>query len=150
MVGTKGSKSYTLDDSKSMPAGKGYWGMKSSTGRITPPVVTKGVLFDDLFADVGGLPDDMAIGIVAKDGYAMTMSVEQPRTGEFITYDMVTGEEKEGGGPHRARRIRIRRQGIRSYERRSFASWRIVSPSRTSDRRPLGREVGQQTEAQGY
>lgn len=99
VVGTKGSKSYTLDDLQSMPVGKGYWGMKSSTGRITPPVVTKGVLFDDLFADVGGLPDDMAIGIVAKDGYEMTMSVEQLRTGEFITYDMVTGEEKKVAGP---------------------------------------------------
>jgi len=99
VIGADGTTTYTLEDLKDMPVAEGYWGMKSSTGRITPPVVTKGVRLDDLFAEVGGLPDDMAVGIVAKDGYEMTMSVEQMKAGDFITYDMVTGEEKKVDGP---------------------------------------------------
>jgi DMSO/TMAO reductase YedYZ molybdopterin-dependent catalytic subunit len=99
VTGVDGTKSYNLDELKDMPVTEGYWGMKSSTGRITPPVMTKGVSFADLFAEVGGLPDDMAVGIVAKDGYEMTASVAQIKSGEFITYDMVTGEENSVDGP---------------------------------------------------
>lgn len=99
VIGPDGAKTYTLDEVKDMPSTEGYWGMKSSTGRITPPVLTKGVRLDDLFAEVGGLPDDMAVGVVAKDGYEMTLSVDQLRSGDFITYDMVTGDEKKVDGP---------------------------------------------------
>ncbi len=99
VIGPEGTKDYTLDDLKDLPVTEGYWGMKSSTGRITTPVVTKGVSLDDLFADVGGLPDNMAVGVTAKDGYEMTMSVTQLKSGDFITYDMVTGDEKEVEGP---------------------------------------------------
>lgn len=99
VVGSEGSKTYTLDEIRGMPATEGYWGMKSSTGRITPPVKTKGVNLDDLFEEVGGLPDDQAVGIVAKDGYEMTVSVAQLREGKFITYDMVTGDENDVDGP---------------------------------------------------
>lgn len=101
VVGTEGSKTFTLDGLKALPVTDGYWGMKSSTGRITPPVVTKGVLLEDLFAQVGGLPEDMAVGIVAKDGYEMTVSVAQLRSGSFLTYDMVTGDENSVDGPLR-------------------------------------------------
>ena len=94
VIGLDGTKAYTLDEIKELPTTEGYAGIKSSTGRITPPVLVKGVSLEDLFAGVGGLPDGMAIGIAAKDGYEMTMSVEQCRAGDFITYDMVTGEEK--------------------------------------------------------
>lgn len=99
VIGPEGTESYTLEELKELPSTEGYWGMKSSTGRITPPVSTKGVLIEELFAGVGGLPDDVAVGIAAKDGYEMTVSVAQLRAGEFITYDMVTGEEKEVEGP---------------------------------------------------
>ena len=94
VVGTDGAKSYSLEELRSLPSTEGYGGLKSSTGRITAPVLIKGVLLEDLFAEVGGLPADAAVGIVAKDGYEMTMSTEQIRSGDFITYDMVTGEEK--------------------------------------------------------
>ena len=93
VVGKDGSKDYTLEQLKAMPGAEGYAGIKSSTGRITPPAMMKGVLVEDLFAEVGGLADDLAVGIVAKDGYEMTMSVSQLRTGDFLTYDMVTGAE---------------------------------------------------------
>jgi len=94
VVGADGTKSYSLEELRSLPSTEGYGGLKSSTGRITAPVLIKGVLLEDLFAEVGGLPADAAVGIVAKDGYEMTMSTEQISSGDFITYDMVTGEEK--------------------------------------------------------
>jgi len=99
VAGLKGASSYSLDELKDMPTTEGYGGIKNSTGRITPPVPVKGVLLEELFADVGGLPADMAVSVVAKDGYEMTMSVEQIEAGDFITYDMVTGEEKTVDGP---------------------------------------------------
>ncbi len=99
VVGPEGTKAYTLEELKKMPVTEGYWGIKSSTGRITPPLPAKGVSFEDLFAEVGGLPDDMAVAIIAKDGYEMTASVEQVKAGEFITYDPVTGDEVTVAGP---------------------------------------------------
>jgi DMSO/TMAO reductase YedYZ molybdopterin-dependent catalytic subunit len=99
VIGPEGTKDYSLDDLEGLPVTEGYWGMKSSTGRITLPVLAKGVSLEDLFKEVGGLPDDMAVGITAKDGYEMTMSVTQLKSGDFITYDMVTGDEKKVDGP---------------------------------------------------
>jgi DMSO/TMAO reductase YedYZ molybdopterin-dependent catalytic subunit len=99
VVGPQGTKSYTLDEIKAMKSTEGYGGMKSSTGRITPPASTKGVLLEDLLAEMGGLPDDMALSIIAKDGYEMTMSHTQLNSGDFLTYDMVTGAENKVEGP---------------------------------------------------
>jgi hypothetical protein len=48
---------------------------------------------------MGGLPDDMALSIIAKDGYEMTMSHTQLNSGDFLTYDMVTGAENKVEGP---------------------------------------------------
>jgi hypothetical protein len=93
VVGKDGTKDYTLEQLKKMSSTQGYAGIKSSTGRITPPLLMKGVLLEDLFKEVGGLADDAAVGIMAKDGYEMTMSVSQLRTGDFLTYDVVTGAE---------------------------------------------------------
>jgi DMSO/TMAO reductase YedYZ molybdopterin-dependent catalytic subunit len=99
VVGPDGAKSYTLDQIRDMPSAEGYAGTKSSTGRITTPVLVKGVPLKDLFAEVGGMAEDAAVGVVAKDGYEMTLSAEQITAGDFITYDMVTGEEKTVDGP---------------------------------------------------
>jgi DMSO/TMAO reductase YedYZ molybdopterin-dependent catalytic subunit len=102
VTGPGGTKSYTLDQIKTMQSTEGYGGMKSSTGHITPPAPMKGVLMEDLFADVGGFPEDMAVSIIAKDGYEMTMSHTQLTSGDFLTYDMVTGAENKVEGPLRA------------------------------------------------
>lgn len=99
VTGPKGTISYTLEQLKAMPATEGYGGMKSSTGRITPPALMKGVAVKDLFGDVGGLTEDDAVGIIAKDGYEMTVSYSQIAAGDFLTYDMVTGAENEVEGP---------------------------------------------------
>jgi DMSO/TMAO reductase YedYZ molybdopterin-dependent catalytic subunit len=99
VVGADSTEAFSLDDVKHLPSTEGYAGIKSSTGRITPPVSVKGVSLQDLFAKVGGLPDNMAVSITAKDGYEMTMSVEQLKAGDFITYDMVTGAEVKVSEP---------------------------------------------------
>ncbi len=99
VVGPEGTRAYTLDEIKAMKSTEGYGGMKSSTGHITPPTLVKGVLIEDLFAEVGGTPADMAVNVAAKDGYEMTISVEQLTNGDFLTYDMATGAEKQVDGP---------------------------------------------------
>ena len=99
VTGSAGTKSYTLEQIKALKVTQGYGGMKSSTGRITPPTTQKGISIEDLLAEVGGLPDDMAVSISAKDGYEMTMSATQLSSGDFLTYDMVTGAEKKVDGP---------------------------------------------------
>ncbi|NLE74588.1 MAG: molybdopterin-dependent oxidoreductase [Actinobacteria bacterium] len=101
VIGPAGAKSYTLEQIKAMPAVEGYGGMKSSTGRITPPTLVKGVAVEELFAEVGGFPEDAAVGIQAKDGYEMTVSYTQIADGDFLTYDMVTGDENNVEGPLR-------------------------------------------------
>lgn len=97
LIGATGTKTLTLDELKQMPAAEGQAGIKSSTGKITPPTVFKGVLLTDLLAQMGA-DDSMAVQIEAKDGYAMTMSMEQVRSGNFIAYDPGTGEETQNAG----------------------------------------------------
>ncbi len=102
VMGPQGTRSLTLDEVRGLQSTEGYGGMKSSTGRITPPTLVRGVSIQDLFADVGGAPADMAVNIVAKDGYEMTISVAQLESGDFLTYDMVTGDERTVDEPLQA------------------------------------------------
>jgi hypothetical protein len=99
VTGPDGTKAYSLDEIRAIQSTEGYGGMKSSTGRITLPTLVRGVLLKDLFAPVGGLPADMAVSIIAKDGYEMTISFTQLDAGDFLTYDMVTGAENKPEGP---------------------------------------------------
>ena len=93
VVGLEESVSLTLEDLQSMPAYEGYGGLKTSTGSIFPPVPHKGVLMMQLLDLVGGLEPGYGINVVAKDGYAMTISYDQLVNGEFTTFDPVTGDE---------------------------------------------------------
>jgi hypothetical protein len=93
LEGPSGVKSLTLDDLKSLPAVEGWGGTKSSTGKITVPEIYKGVLVQDLSGLVGGIAADTGVNIVAKDGYAMTVSYNQIANSDFITYDPGTGDE---------------------------------------------------------
>jgi DMSO/TMAO reductase YedYZ molybdopterin-dependent catalytic subunit len=92
------SKDFTLDDLKKLPASEGQAGIKSSTGKITPPDLFKGVLLTNLLAEVGGANSSMGIQIEAKDGYAMTFSADQLINGDFIAYDPATGDETQSAG----------------------------------------------------
>jgi len=93
LEGPGGSKTLTLDDLKALPASEGWAGIKSSTGKITVPERYKGVAVDELCKLVGGLSPNMGVNLVAKDGYAMTVSYDQITQGDFITYDPGTGDE---------------------------------------------------------
>jgi len=68
-------------------------GIKSSTGKITPPEAYRGVSLKDLVEAYGGINESMGINIVAEDGYAITYSYDQLMNGNFIAYDPATGEE---------------------------------------------------------
>lgn len=89
---------FTLDDLKKLPAAEGQAGIKSSTGKITPPSLFKGVLLTDLLDQMGGADSSIGIEIEAKDGYAMTFSADQIVNGDFIAYDPATGDEIDPGG----------------------------------------------------
>jgi DMSO/TMAO reductase YedYZ molybdopterin-dependent catalytic subunit len=93
-----GDKSYTMDDLKKLPAVEGQAGIKSSTGKITPPALFKGVLITDLVADAGGADSSKGVQITASDGYAMTFSYDQVANSDFITYDPATGDENKVDG----------------------------------------------------
>jgi DMSO/TMAO reductase YedYZ molybdopterin-dependent catalytic subunit len=82
-----------MDDLKALPVTEGYAGIKNSVGRVFPPLPCKGVALEELCDLVGGLGPDHALNIVAKDGYAMTMSYDQAIKGDLVLYDPGTGDE---------------------------------------------------------
>ncbi|MEW5872298.1 MAG: molybdopterin-dependent oxidoreductase [Chloroflexota bacterium] len=93
VTGPGGVQSLSLEDLRKLPATEGYAGIKSSTGRITPPALFKGVALKDLMELVGGMDASMGVNIEAEDGYAITYSYDQIMQGDFIAYDPATGEE---------------------------------------------------------
>lgn len=93
IVGETESKSLTMEDLKALPVTEGYAGIKSSTGKITPPVMMKGVALKDLAELIGGMDETKGFNVVAEDGYSITYSNDQIQNGSFIAYDPATGEE---------------------------------------------------------
>lgn len=86
---------FTLDQLKAMPAVEGLGGIMSSTGKITAPAPYKGVLLSDLLDTVGGMTEEHSVEILAEDGYSITFSPGQINNGEYITYDVSSGDEME-------------------------------------------------------
>jgi len=99
LEGPGGEKSLTLNDLKALPATEGWAGIKSSTGKITVPEHFKGVALDELCKLAGGLDLNTGVSVVAKDGYAMTISNDQITKGDFIAYDPGTGDEIKAKDP---------------------------------------------------
>lgn len=93
------SKSFTLDEIKALPVTSGQAGIKSSTGKITLPMLFKGVALKDLVAAAGAFDDTMGISVQATDGYAITFSYDQVMSGGFIEYDPGTGDELKSPVP---------------------------------------------------
>ena len=93
VIGESKSISFSMDTLKALPAVEGQAGIKSSTGKITPPALFKGVSLLTLIEQVGGLGADMGVEIEAEDGYIMTFSADQLVNGAFIAYDPATGDE---------------------------------------------------------
>jgi hypothetical protein len=93
IVGLTETKSLTLEEVKALPVTEGYAGIKSSTGKITPPVTFKGVALKDLAKFIGGMDETAGFNVVAEDGYSITYSFDQLQNGAFIAYDPATGDE---------------------------------------------------------
>ena len=93
IVGPATTLSLTMSDLLALPVTEGYAGIKSSTGKITPPVPFKGVALKDLAAAIGGMDAASGFSVVAEDGYAITFSYDQIQNGTFIAYDTATGAE---------------------------------------------------------
>jgi DMSO/TMAO reductase YedYZ molybdopterin-dependent catalytic subunit len=98
LVGAKGTQALTLDDLKKLPTTSGQAGIKSSTGKITPPAQFTGVLMSDLITQAGGADSSMGVQLEATDGYSMTFSYDQIAKGDFIAYDPATGDETKNAG----------------------------------------------------
>jgi DMSO/TMAO reductase YedYZ molybdopterin-dependent catalytic subunit len=92
IVSATETKAFSLADLQAMPATEGFAGIKSSTGKITPPVKFKGVALVDL-AKLAGMDETSGLNIVAEDGYSMTFSYDQIMKGTFVAYDPATGDE---------------------------------------------------------
>ena len=93
VVGPAANLSFTMADLMDLPATEGYAGIKSSTGKITPPITFKGVALKDLAVLVGGMDETTGFNVVAEDGYSITFSYDQINNGSFIAYDPATGDE---------------------------------------------------------
>lgn len=98
ILGATETKTMTMADLMAMPVTEGYGGIKSSTGKITPPVMFKGVALKDLAA-MAGMDDTTGLNVVAEDGYSITFSYDQIQNGNFIAYDPATGDELENPVP---------------------------------------------------
>ena len=93
LVCPTGTKSLTMTELLALPVSEGYAGIKSSTGKITPPVTFKGVALKDLAEFIGGMDGTTGFNVVAEDGYSITFSYDQIQNGSFIAYDTATGVE---------------------------------------------------------
>ena len=93
IVGPAANLSLTMAELMELPATEGYAGIKSSTGKITPPLPFKGVALKDLAALVGGMDEVTGFNVVAEDGYSITYSYDQIKNGTFVAYDPATGDE---------------------------------------------------------
>lgn len=93
IVGPSESLSLTMAELMALPATEGYSGIKSSTGKITPPITFRGVALKNLAELVGGMDETTGFNVVAEDGYSITFSYDQITNGTFIAYDPATGDE---------------------------------------------------------
>jgi hypothetical protein len=88
------SSTYTMSSLTASAATTGWAGQMSSTGTITGPNEYKGVALTELLKAVGGITENDAVRVSAKDGYAMTLSYNQVTQGSgFPILDSTTGKE---------------------------------------------------------
>ncbi len=86
---------FTMEQLRSLPAVEGLAGIMSSTGKITAPVMYKGVLVSTLLEELGGMTEEHSVEIIAEDGYSITYSPAQIFDGQYITYDVSSGDEMQ-------------------------------------------------------
>ncbi len=93
IVGPSETKTLTMEELKALSTTEGYAGIKSSTGKITPPITMKGVALKDLAEFIVGMDEKSGFNVMAEDGYGITFSYDQIQNGSFVAYDPATGTE---------------------------------------------------------
>jgi DMSO/TMAO reductase YedYZ molybdopterin-dependent catalytic subunit len=81
------SKTYTMDQLKTLTSITGYTGSKNKAGTVVAPVPYKGVSLIDLLNTVGGTSETDIVVVTAADGYTKTLTYAQITQGSFATYD---------------------------------------------------------------
>ncbi len=89
---------FTMEQLKALPSVEGLGGIMSSTGKITPPAMYKGVLISTILDEVGGITSENSVEVIASDGYSITYSPSQILDGKYTTYDVANGDEVETVG----------------------------------------------------
>jgi hypothetical protein len=84
---------YTMTSLKALPQVTGWAGQMSSTGTISGPFQYKGITLSEILSSVGGVTENNAVRVSAKDGYAMTLSYKQVTEGNFTIIDSSNGKE---------------------------------------------------------
>jgi hypothetical protein len=93
------TKTFTVEQLKALPSISGLTGDMTSSGTIEGPYQYKGAVLTDILQAAGGITENNAVRISAKDGYSMTMSYKQVTEGaEFPTFDSSTGKEAAPSG----------------------------------------------------
>jgi len=87
------TSTYTMTALEALTPITGWAGQMSSTGTISGPYQYKGVALSELLQAVGGVTEENAVRVSAKDGYAMTLSYKQITEGNFTIIDSSTGKE---------------------------------------------------------
>ncbi len=90
--------SLTMDQLKALPAVEGWSGVRSSDGVITAPTRYKGVPLRTLLNQNGGIGQGRSLEVFNEDGYAITLDPGDIFDGNYITYDVTTGDEIETHG----------------------------------------------------
>jgi len=94
------TSTFTMAALKALPEATGWAGQMSSTGKISGPFQYKGVALNELLQSVGGINENNAVRVSAKDGYAMTLSYNQIAQGSgFPVMDSITGKEVSPANP---------------------------------------------------
>lgn len=70
-------------------------GLMTSSGSIKSIATYTGVPLSTLYDMIGGITSETTVRVTASDGYAMVFTYDQLTSGEFITFDPVTGDEVE-------------------------------------------------------
>ena len=96
LVSGEKSRELSLSAVKAIPAIEGWAGRMRSTGEIEGPFNYKGAPLKDICDLAGGISSSNVVRVVAKDGYAMTLSYKQVTEGDFITYNTAGKEIPHG------------------------------------------------------
>lgn len=86
-------------DIAELPAVEYDGGLMTSSGSIKSIGTYAGVPLSTLYNMVGGITNETTVRVTASDDYSMVFTYEQLTSGEFITFDPVTGDEVEATKP---------------------------------------------------